>query len=146
MSLSRTKSQNLFMTAILVSAVTLCCSAEAKPKGGSKPLITEAMRDITIHKVTEDSFGTVACYAHNNNPSKDICAVFEYYNSNWGWWFGIPPQATRVQRRMLAREFRRISSGASAPSFQRQSLHCKLVSAYYIQPDPAGKDLFICPY
>jgi len=145
MSLSGAKSQNFFVTAILVSALTLCWSAEAKPpKGGSKPVITEAMREIELGIIRADDFGSVACYARNNNTDKEICAVFEYYNLNW--WFGFPPHVTRVQRRFTAREIRLIDFGAWAPSIQRRGLRCKLLSASYIQRDPAGKDLFICPY
>jgi len=110
MSLSGTKSKNFIVTGILICALTLCWSAEAKPKGGSKPLITEAMRDIRIWIVTVDSSGSVACYAQNNNINKNICAVFEYYNSEW--WFSSPSHARRVQRRFTPREIRLVDFGA----------------------------------
>jgi hypothetical protein len=142
MSLSGTKSKNFIVTGILICALTLCWSAEAKPKGGSKPLITEAMRDIRIWIVTVDSSGSVACYAQNNNINKNICAVFEYYNSEW--WFSSPSHARRVQRRFTPREIRLVDFGAWASRNQRLSLHYKLVSASYVQP--SGKDLFTCPY
>jgi hypothetical protein len=100
------------------------------------------MRDIRIWIVTVDSSGSVACYAQNNNINKNICAVFEYYNSEW--WFSSPPHARRVQRRFTPREIRLVDFGAWAPRNQRLSLHCKLVSASYVQP--SGKDLFTCPY
>jgi hypothetical protein len=143
MFLSGAKFLNLIAMAILVSAMMLGWSAEAKPpKGGSKPLVTEAMRDIRIGIIQVDDFGSVACYAHNKNISKDVCAVFEYYNSDW--WFSSPQHATRVQRRFTPREIRQIDFGAWAPRNQRLSLHCRLISASYVQR--SGKDLFTCPY
>ena len=142
MTLSEAKSHTLIAMAILISAVMLGWSAEAKPKGGSKPLVTDAMRDIRWGIGTVDDFGSVACYAQNKNINMDICAVFEYYNSDW--WFSSSSYPTRVQRRFTPREIRLVDFGAWAPRNQRLSLHCKLVSARYVQP--SGKDLFTCPY
>ena len=138
MSLSGAKSQHFIMTAILVSALTLCWSAEAAPKK-----YKSASRYIKMGIVTVDDVGSVACYAQNKNVNKDICAVFEYDNS--AWWFFPPAHARRVQRRFTPREIRLIDFGAWAPRNQGRSLHCKLVSASYIQ-HPGGKDLFTCPY
>ena len=79
MFLSRAKFPNLIAMGILISAVMLSWSAEANPpKGGSKPLVTDAMRDIRWGIGTVDDFGSVACYAQNKNINMDICAVFEY--------------------------------------------------------------------
>jgi hypothetical protein len=126
MSLSGAKSHHFIMTAILVSALTMCWSAEAGP----------ASQDITIH--IGRSGGSVFCSAQNNNI-KDICAVFEVYNLNNSW-FGFQ-QTTQIQRRILGKG----SDGIGwAPWFQRQSFRCKVVFATYLQLRPGGKYLFDC--
>src|SRR5262245_28151015 len=66
MSLSGAKSHHFIMTAILVSALTLCWSAEAGP---------DAMRDITLKKV-RDSAGAW-CLVGNPNVTRDMCVLFE---------------------------------------------------------------------
>ena len=128
MFLSGAKSHHFIMTAILVSALTLCWSAEAEP----------ASRDITIKKGTSQPDGGAFCYAENNNI-KDICAIFDYYNL--AWWFS-PQRGTRqIQRRISGKGLVVI---ANAPGYQRQTLRCKLVFASYIQLRPGGKDIFNC--
>ena len=56
MSLSRAKSQNFFATAILISPVMICWSAEAAPKNfGYKQIGRNANPDITTQIGIKDS-------------------------------------------------------------------------------------------
>ena len=65
MHLSGAQSQNFFATAILVSAVMLCCSAEAAPRNlGYKQIVRNASPDITTQIGINDS-DTVTCYVYN---------------------------------------------------------------------------------
>jgi hypothetical protein len=77
MSLSGAKTQNFFATAILVSAVVLCWSAEAAPKNlGHKQMVRNASPDITtqIGKNTD----TVTCYVYTKSD-ENICVVYDVY-------------------------------------------------------------------
>ena len=132
MSFSGTKSHHFITTAILVSALTLCWSAEAAHRG--KP---NAMRDVGIFKQGGDygpSYVFLDCYAYNRNAVKDVCAVFDVDNS--AWWFSIPPQATRVYLRLDRNRI--VIPNNYLPIYiteewglRRRTLHCKLVSATY---------------
>ena len=135
MSFSGTKSHHFITTAILVSALTLCWSAEAAHRG--KPRVTDAMRDVGI-AIVDASYGPSEpfrrCYAYNTNSVKDVCAVFDYENS--AWWFSIPPQATRVYLRLDRNRI--VIPNNYLPIYiteewglRRRTLHCKLVSATY---------------
>jgi hypothetical protein len=123
MSLSGAKTQNLFATAILVSAVVLCCSAQAAPKNlGHKQTVRNASPDIVtqIGKTTD----TVTCYVYNKS-SEDVCVVYNVYPV---WYFS---QATRgtVSHYIPGKTGRSI---AWAFPSQQASMQCKLVSARYL--------------
>ena len=90
MSLSGAKSQNFFATAILVSAVMLCWSAEAAPKNlGYKYMARNASPDITMQIGRKDS-DTVTCYVYNKS-SENICVVYDVYPV---WNFSQPARGT----------------------------------------------------
>ena len=138
MSFSETKSHHFITTAILVSALTLCWSAEAAHRG--KPRVTDAMRDVGI-AIVDASYGPSEpfrrCYAYNTNSVKDVCAVFDVYNlaAVWVWW-GIPPPARRVYLRLDRNRI--VIPNNYLPIYiteewglRRRTLQCKLVSATY---------------
>lgn len=129
MSLSGAKSHHFIMTAILVSALTLCWSAEAAP---------DAMRDVTLKKV-RDRTGAW-CLVGNPNVTRDMCVVFEYSNSAWSFFPG-GPYARKIVGRLTGYETRPF---AWAPLFQGPTLRCKVVYAWYGQPYKS----FVgsCPY
>jgi hypothetical protein len=120
MSWSGAKSQNFFATAILVSAVMLCWSAEAATK---KQIVRNASTDITT-RIGRNDPGTVTCYAYNKGY-ENICVMYEVYPV---WYFSQPARGTVLQfipgktGRSIAWAF---------PS-QQASMQCKLVLARYI--------------
>ena len=123
MCLSGTKTQDLFATAILVSAVVLCWSAEAAPKNpGHKQAVRNASPEITtqIGKNTD----TVTCYVYNKS-NEDICVTYDVYPV---WYFS---QATRgtVSHYIPGKTGRSI---AWAFPSQQASMQCKLVSARFM--------------
>jgi hypothetical protein len=123
MSLSGTKSQSFFATAILVSAVVLCWSAEAAPKNlGHKPIVRNASPDITtqIGKNTD----TVTCYVYNKSD-ENICVVYDVYPV---WYFSQAARGT-VSHYIPGKTGRSI---AWAFPSQQASMQCKLVSARYM--------------
>jgi len=123
MSLSGAKSQNFFATAILVSAVMLCWSAEAAPKNvGHKQIVRNAGSDITtqIGRNTD----TVTCYVYNKSD-ENICVVYDVYPV---WYFSQPARGT-VTQSIPGKNGRGI---AWAFPYQQASMQCKLVSARYI--------------
>jgi hypothetical protein len=122
MSLSRTKTQIFFATAILVSAVVLCWSAEAAPKNpGQKQVVRNASPEITtqIGKNTD----TVTCYVYNKSDD-DICVVYDVYPV---WYFSRATRGT-VSHYIPGKTGRSI---AWAFPSQQASMQCKLVSATY---------------
>jgi hypothetical protein len=139
MSSSGAKSHHFIMTALLVSALTLCWSAEAKPpKGGSKPLVTQAMRDVILKKI-RGSTGTV-CLVFNPDVPRDMCVVFESYNgATWG--FGFSPRTWRTQQSLTGYEMREF---ARAP--QGATLYCKVVYAWYGPPYKGLSGSGLCPW
>jgi hypothetical protein len=123
MSLSGAKSQNFFATAILVSAVMLCCSAEAAPRNlGYKQIVRNAGPDISTQIGTES--GNVTCYVYNRSY-ENICVVYDVYPV---WNLSQPARGTVSQfipgktGRSIAWTFRT----------QQASMQCKLVSARYM--------------
>ena len=123
MSWSGAKSQNFLTTAIFVSAVVLCWSAEAAPKNlGHKQTVRNASPDIVtqIGKNTD----TVTCYVYNKS-NEDICVAYDVYPV---WYFS---QATRgtVSHYIPGKTGRSI---AWAFLSQQASMQCKLVSARYL--------------
>ena len=124
MSLSGAKSQNFFGTAVLVSAVMLCWSAEAAPKNlGYKQMARNASPDITMQIGRKDS-DTVTCYVYNKS-SENICVVYDVYPV---WNFSQPARGT-VTQSIPGKNGRGI---AWAFPYQQASMQCKLVSARYI--------------
>jgi hypothetical protein len=91
MSLSGAKSQNFFATAILVSAVMLCWSAEAAPKNHGY-IVRNAIPDITT-QIGKTDPGTVTCYAYNKSY-ENICVVYDVYPV---WNFSQPTRGTVSQ-------------------------------------------------
>ena len=80
MSLSGARSQNFFATAIFVSAVMLCWSAEAAPKNfGYNQIVRNASPDITTQIGRSDP-DTVTCYVFNKSY-ENICVVYDVYPS-----------------------------------------------------------------
>jgi hypothetical protein len=123
MSLSGAKSQNFFATAILVSAVVLCWSAEAAPKNlGHKQIVRNASPDITT-QIGKNS-DTVTCYVYNNS-NENICVVYDVYPV---WNFSQPARGT-VSHFIPGKTGRSIAW--TFPS-QQASMQCKLVSARYM--------------
>ena len=123
MSLSGAKSQNFFATAILVSAVIFCWSAEAAPKNpGSKRIVRNASPDITtqIGKETD----TVTCYVYNKSDD-NICVVYDVYPV---WYFSQAKRGT-VSHYIPGKTGLSI---AWAFPFQQASMQCNLVSARYM--------------
>jgi hypothetical protein len=123
MSLSGAKSQNFFATAIIVSAVMLCWSAEAAPENlGHKQIVRNASPDITT-QIGKDT-DTVTCYVYNKSD-QNICVVYDVYPV---WYFS---QATRgtVSHYIPGKTGRSI---AWAFASQQASMQCKLVSARYM--------------
>jgi hypothetical protein len=123
MSLSRTKTQIFFATAILVSAAVLCWSAEAAPKNpGHKQTARNASPDITtqIGKVTD----TVTCFVYNKSD-ENICVVYDVYPV---WYFSQAKRGT-VTQYIPGKTGRSI---AWAFPSQQASMQCKLVSARYM--------------
>jgi hypothetical protein len=124
MSLSGAKSQNFFATAILVSAVMSCWSAEAAPKNpGYKQTAGNASSDITTQIGTKSS-DTATCYAYNNS-NENICAVYDVYPV---WNLSQPARRT-------VSHFIPGKTGLSIAwtfSSQQASMQCKLVSARYM--------------
>jgi hypothetical protein len=124
MSLSGAKSQNFFATAILVSAVMSCWSAEAAPKNpGYKHIAGNASSDITTQIGTKNS-DTATCYAYNNS-NENICVVYDVYPV---WNFSQPARRT-------VSHFIPGKTGLSIAwtfSSQQASMQCKLVSARYM--------------
>jgi len=123
MSLSGAKTQNIFATAILISAVVLCWSAEAAPRNpGHKQTVRNASPDITtqIGRNTD----TVTCYVYNKS-NDDICVTYDVYPV---WYFA---QATRgtVSHYIPGKTGRSI---AWAFPSQQASMQCKLVAARYL--------------
>lgn len=103
MSLSRAKTQAFFATAILISSVVLCWSAEAAPKNRrQKQVVRNASLEITtqIGKNTD----TVTCYVYNKS-NDDICVVYDVYPS------GISPRQHVERYRIIFRE----KPGAALP-------------------------------
>jgi hypothetical protein len=123
MSLSGVKTQNFFATAILVSAVVLCWSAEAAPKNlGHKQMVRNASPDITtqIGKNTD----TVTCYVYNKSD-ENICVVYDVYPV---WYFSQAARGT-VSHYIPGKTGRSI---AWAFPSQQASMQCKLISARYM--------------
>jgi hypothetical protein len=124
MSLSGAKSRNFFATAILVSAVMSCWSAEAAPKNpGHKQIAGNASSDITTQIGTKSS-DTATCYAYNNS-NENICAVYDVYPV---WNLSQPARRT-------VSHFIPGKTGLSIAwtfSSQQASMQCKLVSARYM--------------
>ncbi len=125
MSLSETKTQSVFATPILVSAVVLCWSAEAAPRNpGYKQIVRSAGPDIAtqIGKVTD----TVTCYVYNKSE-KNVCVVYDVYPV---WYFAQARRGT-VSRYIPGKTG--LSIAWAFPS-QQSSMQCKLVSARYVTP------------
>jgi hypothetical protein len=124
MSLSGAISQYFVATAISVSAVMSCWSAEAAPKNpGSKQMVRNASPDITTQIGTKDS-ATATCYAYNNS-NENICAVYDVYPV---WNLSQPARRT-------VSHFIPGKTGLSIAwtfSSQQASMQCKLVSARYM--------------
>ena len=122
MFLSRTKAQNLFATIVLVSAVALCCKAEAAPKNnGNKQGESASAGIVTQIGKTTDS---ATCYVYNKSD-KGICVVYDVYPV---WNFAQPSRGT-------VSEFIPPKTGRNivwAFLSQQASMQCKLVSATYI--------------
>ena len=124
MSLSGTKSQNFFATALVVSVVMFCWSAEAAPKNlGRKQTVINASSDITTQIAINDP-GTVTCYAYNKSD-EGICVVYDVYPV---WYFSQPARGT-VSHLIPGKT--RLDIAWTFPS-QRASMKCKLVSARYV--------------
>ena len=124
MSLLRAKSQNFFATAILVSAVMICWSAEAAPKNlGYKQIARNASPDITTQIGIKNS-DTVTCYVYNKGD-ENICVTYDVYPV---WYFSQPARGT-VSQSIPGKNGRGI---AWAFPYQQASMQCKLVSARYI--------------
>ena len=122
MSLSGAKSQNFFATAIFVSAVMLCWSAEASPKNPGYKIVRNASPDITTQIGKESDRAT--CYVYNNSY-EDICVTYDVYPV---WYFSQPARGT-VSHFIEGRTGRTI---AWAFPSQQASMQCKLVSARYM--------------
>jgi hypothetical protein len=123
MSLSGAKTQNFIVTAILVSAVVLCWSAEAAPKNvGHKQIVRNAGSDITtqIGRNTD----TVTCYVYNKSD-ENICVKYDVYPV---WYFSQAAPGT-VSHYIWGKTGRSI---AWAFPSQQASMQCKLVSAKYM--------------
>ena len=123
MSLSGVRSQNFFATAILVSAVMPCWSAEAAPKNlGYKQIVRNASPDITT-QIGKNS-DTVTCFVYNNS-NENICVVYDVYPV---WNFSQPARGTVTQ--FIPGK----TGGSIAWAFpsQQASMQCKLVSARYM--------------
>jgi hypothetical protein len=124
MSLLRAKSQNFFATAILVSAVMICWSAEAAPKNlGYKQIARNASPDITTQIGIKNS-DTVTCYVYNKGD-ENICVTYDVYPV---WYFSQPARET-VSHYIEGKTGRAI---AWAFPSQQASMQCKLVSARYM--------------
>ena len=124
MSLSGARSQNFFATAIFVSAVMLCWSAEAAPKNfGYNQIVRNASPDITTQIGRSDP-DTVTCYVFNKSY-ENICVVYDVYPV---WTFSHPARGTVSQ--FIPGKIGR-SIAWTFPS-QQQSMQCKLVSTRYI--------------
>jgi hypothetical protein len=124
MSLSGAKSQGFFATAILVSAVMSCWSAEAAPKNlASKQIVRNASPDIITQIGKKDS-DTVTCYAYNNS-SENICVVYDVYPV---WNFSQPARG-KVSHFLPGKTG--LGIAWTFPS-QQASMQCKLVSARYM--------------
>src|SRR6476620_3252994 len=123
MSLSGTKSQNFFATAILVSTVMLCWSAEAAPKNpGYKQIVRNASSEIMTQIGKESD--RVTCYVFNKSL-KDICVTYDVYPV---WYFSQPARGT-VSHYIEGKTGRSI---VWAFTSQQESMQCKLVSARYM--------------
>jgi hypothetical protein len=123
MFLSGAKTQALFATAIMVSAVVLCWDAEAAPRNsGHKQTVRNASPDI-ITQVGKET-DNVTCYVYNKSD-ENICVVYDVYPV---WYFS---QATRgtVSQYLPAKTGRSI---VWAFRSQQASMQCKLVSARYM--------------
>ena len=123
MSLSRTKTQIFFATAILVSAVMPCWSGEAAPKNpGHKQMVRNASPDITT-QIGNDS-NTVTCYA-SNKSYENICVVYDVYPV---WYF------SQAKRGTVAHYLPGKTGSSIAWAFpaQQSSMQCKLVSARFM--------------
>ena len=127
MSFSGTKSHHFITTAILVSALTLCWSAEAAHRSKS------ANRYISVY-ISRGDPAVVICYAINKSTRK-ISAVFDIYNLAAVWfWFSIPPPVTRIER--LIWPGIQAITWVPAPA----KLGCTLVSARWaslVRPEPS---------
>ena len=124
MSLSGARSQNFFATAIFVSAVMLCWSAEAAPKNfGYNQIVRNASPDITTQIGRSDP-DTVTCYVYNKSD-ENIFVVYDVYPV---WTFSHPARGT-VSQFIPGKTGRSIAW--TFPS-QQQSMQCKLVSTRYI--------------
>jgi hypothetical protein len=123
MFLSGAKSQIFFATAILVSAVIFCWSAEAAPKNlANKQIARNASPEIAtqIGKYSD----TVTCYVYNKSE-ENICVVYDVYPV---WNFAQPARGT-VSHYLPGKTGRSI---AWAFPSQQASMQCKLVSARYM--------------
>jgi len=131
MSLSGTKSQNLFATAILVSAVTLSWSAQAAPKNlGYKQTLRNASPDIATQIGNESD--RLTCYVFNKSH-ENICATYDVYPV---WYFSQPARGT-VSHFIEGKSGRSIA-WAFPP--QQASMQCKLVSARYMSWNDLCRD------
>ena len=123
MPLPGAKSQNFFATAILVSAMMLCWSAEAAPKNpGHKQIARNASSAITTQIGKESD--RVTCYVYNKSY-EDICVTYDVYPV---WYFSQPARGT-VSHFIEGKTGRTI---AWAFPSQQASMQCKLVSARYM--------------
>ena len=120
MSFSRTQSQKIFATAIVICAAALTCSADAAPKNfGHKQSTMEASAEITT--LLGKNADTVSCYVYNKSERR-ICVKYDVYPV---WNFSHPTRGTVSE--FIPRKTGRNIAWAFAS--QQASMQCKLISA-----------------
>jgi hypothetical protein len=125
MPLSGAKSQNFIATAILVSVVMLCWSAEAAPPNyGYKQIVKRG--DVIIRYVRHYDILSpwTSCGAYNKSSKSWVCAVFDVYP-----FYSRPAHGT-VTYQLNPKLWTPIF--AASIDNQIPALQCKLSNAVYV--------------
>ena len=118
MSLAGAKTRNCLATATLISAATLCWSAEAAPRQIARNASAAISTQIGSYP------GTLTCYVYNSSD-ENVCVKYDVYPV----WYSSEAKRKTVTYNISPKAG---SSIAWAFPSQQATMQCKLVSARFI--------------